>query len=53
MDLGFGGSGQGGMDGLTKGHAMVEWAMERQTTHEILRQPKNTRLWSSVSKAPQ
>ncbi len=31
MDFGFDGSGQGGMDGLMKGHVMVKWAMERQT----------------------
>ncbi len=40
MDLGWDGSGQGGMDGLMKGHVMVEWEMDRQTAHVMLRQPK-------------
>ncbi len=45
--------GRGGMDGLMKGHVMVEWEMDRQTAHVMLRQPKNTLLCSSVSRAPQ
>ncbi len=28
MDLGWDGSGQGGMDGLMKGQMMVEWEMD-------------------------
>lgn len=51
MDLD--GSGQGGIDGLMKGNVVVEWAMDRQTMQDMLRQPKNTLLLSSVSKAPQ
>ncbi len=44
MDLGWDGSGQGGMDVLMKGQMMVEWEMDRQTAHVMLRQPKNTLL---------
>ncbi len=53
MDLGWDGSGQGGMDGLMKGQMVVEWEIDRQTAQVILRQPKNTLLWSSLSSAPQ
>ncbi len=53
MDLGWEGSGQGGMDGLMKGQVVVEWEIDRQTAQVILRQPKNTLLWSSLSSAPQ
>ncbi len=42
MDLGWDGSGQGGMDGLMKGQMVVEWEIDRQTAKVILRQPKNT-----------
>ncbi len=31
MDLGWDGSGQGGMDGLMKGQMVVEWEIDRQT----------------------
>ncbi len=41
------------MDGLMKGQVMVEWEIDRQTAQVMLRQPKNTLLWSSLSSAPQ
>ncbi|RXN02779.1 hypothetical protein ROHU_013642 [Labeo rohita] len=53
VDSGWDDSGQGGMHGLMKGQLMVEWDNERQTAQEMLRQPRNTLLWSSVSRAPQ
>ncbi len=51
--FGLGWFGAGGMDGLMKGQMMVEWEIDRQTAQVMLRQPKNTLLWSSLSSAPQ